>query len=261
MSKHGVLLLFFICAYIGLSTLLPAQEEEKTPAQAREIYDEVKKLREKSEKYLAELAALQDEFIEATPERQKEIESEGLLKQRSMDRVVSVTMEKEKTLFDLCTALIQKDSESVELRKMRYETAFVLQEYETVLEDIKYLPKDNADGDFCMVVGESLENLYRFKEAIPYFEQAIKLFPKEKHPYPRAKRPCATLMPTCLIRLSNVIPSWQKKPLRARGCSYKVMPRLQASMSRYGRRNRPEERKRLKRIQIHGCCLSLPRVK
>jgi len=95
-----------------------------------------------------------------------------MLKQRAIQRMGETIYEKEEALFHLVNDLIPEHKDSVELRRMRYESAYALKKYPVVLEDIPFIPEEERDADFMMIWAKALEELYRYKDAIAVYKKA-----------------------------------------------------------------------------------------
>jgi cyclophilin family peptidyl-prolyl cis-trans isomerase len=171
-----------ICAP-AWSGLCLAQEEKGTLDEAKELHQEIKALRDKLEVYVNEIVDLREEYLDADQDRQKEIESQGMLKQRAYERMTGTIKEKNTVFFDLITSLIDKDPDSAELHIMRYEAAYELGRFNVFLEDIAYVPEEKRDVDFMMMWAKTLEELYKFEEAIDCYKNSFDKLDEDRKPY------------------------------------------------------------------------------
>ncbi len=153
---------------------------------ARALYTEVRAGREELDQRAHEINELQKEFAEADSQRKQEIEVQGRLLQHTLESLSASLREKQEMLFELLGTLIAKNPGSVELREMRYESAFGAEEHEIVLEDIEMIPEEKrSDVNLLMIWGHSLERLVYYKEAAECYERALELTSEERKPYVR----------------------------------------------------------------------------
>jgi cyclophilin family peptidyl-prolyl cis-trans isomerase len=174
-----------VALWAGQPAFCSTQEGGGALEEAGTLFKDIAGLRKQLEKTMMENAMLDREVQGASPERQQEIQSDKMLKNRTMERLSSIISEKQKTLFERTSALIAKDTDSIELRKMRYEAAYGLNKYDLVLEDVARLPEKDKDSDTLMIQAHSLKSLYRFDEALECFEKGLKLLEREQRYFVR----------------------------------------------------------------------------
>ena len=174
-----------LCAVLtGFSVGIPAvcfgQEGGGALEEAEALFAEIAGLRKQIEKTIMEIQTIDSEIPGAPADRQQELQSDRMLKNRTAERLSSIIAEKQKTLFERTTPLIADDPDSVTLRKMRYESAYGLSEFVIALEDIERLPDREKNPDLLMIRAQCLNSLYRFDEALKCFEKGLKLIDREK---------------------------------------------------------------------------------
>jgi cyclophilin family peptidyl-prolyl cis-trans isomerase/TolA-binding protein len=188
--------LWLICPSLGAQDETAAAEEsheeskslkkEMNLEMAKAIKEELEALRDKIQSQQKEITTLKMERSQAEPERQNEIESQLLLKERAYGRLAEALGKKEQECFDATTALIAQNPETAEFHALRFKSAFALKRYDIVLEDLVYVKEDTAE--IHMMWAQSLEwfcRFCRFKEAIPHYEKAIPKMSEMQRPFVR----------------------------------------------------------------------------
>jgi len=121
MKKSAGIFLLVLFGLLAWPLWCSAQDHEKLLTEAKELYAEIEALRSKMEEEMNALVAIQEEFQAADQEKQQELESQGMLKQRSFERMSSTLQVKNAKLFDLTSTLIAGDPKNAGYRAMRYK--------------------------------------------------------------------------------------------------------------------------------------------